>query len=503
MMNLLSTVDTGGDIGGDTEKKVVIPTPGAKFIRIAGCLFIAAALAAMIFGVLGLMGIGVTDTFYLESAVTEARSFSANLDGVPMWTEDSWQSLQENLVAARDTLSNRNATQEQINVAEQNLRAAIDGLTPSEAFADMEVDEFISDGETVSAFFTYLIVLAFVLGACGFVAVKYCTEFAKARMLGVFGVISFAACAILIFFAVDTLGHEILWNFMPIMILPIFFIVGVFKNDRRISTIIIFSILVVLAMIVLFPLWWIIRTSLMYLHEVATMSFLPMSWRFENYPRALETFKYFTYLRNTFIIATPSVILGTCTAILCAYSFARLRFRFKKFVFGLCIASMLLPAVVTLIPLYIMFTNFFGLGNTFWPLIIPWVCGGGAFNIFLMRQFIMTIPRELDEAAMIDGCGRLRTLVQILLPSIKPAIMVVGIFIFMLIWNDLLTQLVYLQSEELHTMAIGLRVFTGSYGTEWHLTMVATILSIIPGLIIYLIGQKYLVEGIVMTGMKN
>jgi multiple sugar transport system permease protein len=150
-----------------------------------------------------------------------------------------------------------------------------------------------------------------------------------------------------------------------------------------------------------------------------------------------------------------------------------------------------------------MFTNFFGLINTYWPLIIPWICGGGAFNIFLLRQFFLTLPRELDEAAMIDGAGRLRILVQILLPSIKPAIMVVGIFIFMLIWNDLLTQMVYLQSEELFTMAMGLRVFSGSYGNEWHLTMVATVLSIIPVLIIFLVGQKYLVEGIVMTGMKN
>jgi len=241
----------------------------------------------------------------------------------------------------------------------------------------------------------------------------------------------------------------------------------------------------------------------MYLHEVPTMRFLPTNWVFSNYPTALERFHYFLYLRNTFIIAVPAVLLGTGTAILCAYSFARLRFRGKKFMFGLCIASMLLPPVVTLIPLFIMFTNFFGLASSFWPLIIPCICGGGAFNIFLLRQFFLTLPNELDEAAMIDGAGRLRILVQILLPSIKPAIMVVGIFIFMLIWNDLLTQMVYLHDESMYTMAMGLRVFSGSYGTEWHLTMVATVLSIIPGLIVYIIGQKYLVEGIVMTGMKN
>jgi multiple sugar transport system permease protein len=121
-----------------------------------------------------------------------------------------------------------------------------------------------------------------------------------------------------------------------------------------------------------------------------------------------------------------------------------------------------------------------------------------------MRQFMLTIPRELDEAAMIDGAGRLRILVQIIMPSLKPAIMVVGIFIFMLIWNDLLTQTLYLQTDQnMHTMAMGLRVFAGSYDMNWPLTMAATILSVIPGLIIFVIGQKYLIEGIVMTGMKN
>jgi multiple sugar transport system permease protein len=321
--------------------------------------------------------------------------------------------------------------------------------------------------------------------------------------LGVFGIISFLAIGILIFFAVDVLGHEVLPFLLPTMILPIVYLVGVLMNNRKTSIIIIFSVLMVMALIALFPLWWIIRSSLMFLHEVPSMRFLPTNWVFSNYPRALERFLYLTYLRNTLIIAVPAVTLGTGTAIMCAYSFARLRFRGKKFMFGLCIASMLLPPIVTLIPLFIMFTNFFGFTNSFWPLILPWICGGGAFNIFLLRQFFLTLPTELDEAAMIDGAGRLRILVQILLPSIKPAIMVVGIFIFMTIWNDLLTQMVYLHDESLHTMAMGLRVFSGSYGTEWHLTMVATVLSIIPALIVYVIGQKYLVEGIVMTGMKN
>jgi len=497
-----------------------IPTPGKLLLRVAGILLMAIAIVSLVFGILGLMGIGLPDTFYLENAINEARTLNANLDGVPMWTDESWENLQENLISARTTLSDRASTQEQINSAYNNLRNAIYSMVPSEAFADMETDAFLPDGRGVSVFFMYLILLFVILGVTGVLALMYSGNIKKMKLVGTFAVISFAGVVILIFFAVDTLGYEILnllapiipiWSYsisavlmvLLVILSPILCLIGMFMNNRKTSTIVTFSVLVVLSLIVLFPLWWIMRTSLMHLHEVPSMSFLPPNWVFSNYPRALERFIFWRHLGNTMIIVVPAITLGTATAILCAYSFARLRFRGKKFVFGLCITSMLLPPVVTLIPLFIMFTNFFGLANTFWPLIIPWICGGGAFNIFLLRQFFLTLPKELDEAAMIDGAGRMRILIQVLLPSMKPAIMVVAIFIFMLIWNDLLTQTVYLHDENMFTMAMGLRVFSGSYGTEWNLTMVATVLSIIPGILVYIVGQKYLVEGIVMTGMKN
>jgi len=480
-----------------------IPTPGKTVLRVAGILLIAAAILSLVFGILGLMGIGLPDTFYLENAINEARTLNANLDGVPMWTDESWENLQENLIAARTTIGDRASTQEQINSAYYNLRNAIYSMVPSEAFADMETDAFLPDGRGVSVFFTLLIVLFPLFGVTGFLAIIFSRKIKKMHTVATLAVICFAAMVTIAFFAVDTLGYEIALFVLPLVLIPILCLVGVFMNNRKTSTIVTFSVLVVLSLIVLFPLWWIIRTSLMHLHEVPSMSFLPPNWVFSNYPRALERFIFWRHLGNTMIIVVPAITLGTATAILCAYSFARLRFKGKKFVFGLCITSMLLPPVVTLIPLFIMFTNFFGLSNTFWPLIIPWICGGGAFNIFLLRQFFLTLPKELDEAAMIDGAGRMRILIQVLLPSMKPAIMVVAIFIFMLIWNDLLTQTVYLHDESMFTMAMGLRVFSGSYGTEWNLTMVATVLSIIPGILVYIVGQKYLVEGIVMTGMKN
>lgn len=264
-----------------------------------------------------------------------------------------------------------------------------------------------------------------------------------------------------------------------------------------------FVLVALLALLTLFPLWWIFRSSLMTNPEIGSLNFFPSRWIFQNYPEALKIFDYFTYLGNTMKILVPCVVFGTITAILCGYSFARLYFRGRSFVFGLCIASLLLPSIVTLIPLYVGWVRFLGLGGTYWPLILPYLTGGGAFNIFLIRQFIMTVPKELDEAAKIDGAGSLRILVRILLPAITPAVIVVTLFIFITIWNDVLLQTVYISDASQYTIALGLRKFSGSYGTDWKLAMASTVLSILPGVLVYLVGQKYFVEGIVLTGLKS
>lgn len=275
------------------------------------------------------------------------------------------------------------------------------------------------------------------------------------------------------------------------------------KRAERFADTAAMVMVVLFAMLVLFPLWWIFRSSLMSNPEIGSLNFFPFVWRFLNYPEALEVFTFFKYFFNTMSIVVPCVIFGTVTAVMCGYSFARLYFKGRSFVFGLCIASLLLPPIVTLIPLYIAWIRFLRLGGTYWPMILPYLTGGGAFNIFLIRQFIMTVPRELDEAAKIDGAGRIRILVQILLPAIKPAIFVVALFIFIGIWNDVLMQTVYITDNNMYTIALGLKKFTGSYGTDWRLAMASTCLAILPGVIVYLVCQKYFVEGIVMTGMKN
>jgi multiple sugar transport system permease protein len=266
-----------------------------------------------------------------------------------------------------------------------------------------------------------------------------------------------------------------------------------------------FAALVIVAIAVVFPLWWIIRSSLMNNAELYAWppSLLPKKWLFSNYPEALKNFPFWRYFINTMTIIVPSVIAGTATATMCGYAFARLRFPGKKLLFSLCVGSMLLPNMVTLIPLFIMWTRGLGLVDSYLPLILPFFCGGGAFNIFLIRQFTRTIPRELDEAAIIDGAGHLTILTRIIVPAIKPAMVVVALLLFIMLWNDLLQQTVYIHSTEKFTIAIGLTQFKGSLYSDWAMLMCATCMSFVPGVIFYLIGQKQFVEGIVLTGMKN
>jgi len=277
------------------------------------------------------------------------------------------------------------------------------------------------------------------------------------------------------------------------------------KRKEKVINIISIVIIALVAAAVLFPIWWIFRTSLMSNAEIYKYppAFFPSRWLLSNYREALKIFEFWKYFSNTMMIIVPAVIGGTLTATICGYAFARLRFRGKKLLFMLCVGSMLLPAMVTLIPLYIMWTRILGFQDSYMPLILPYLTGGGAFNIFLIRQFIMTVPRELDEAATIDGAGRFRILTRIIVPAIKPAMIVVGLFIFITLWNDLLQQMIYINSADKFTIALGLTNFRGQLKQDWSLTMCATCLSFAPGVIFYLIGQKYFVEGIVMTGLKN
>ena len=189
---------------------------------------------------------------------------------------------------------------------------------------------------------------------------------------------------------------------------------------------------------------------------IVSPDFLPRNGALQ-FVETLEYFRFWLYLKNTMTIIVPSVIGGTITATICGYAFGRLEFKGKKFIFSLCVGSMLLPNMVTLVPLYIMWSRVFGWADTYWPLILPHFTGGGAFSIFLIRQFIKTIPRELDEAAKIDGAGYMRILEYSC--SFYPLRDDCCCFAaFISLWNDMLQQLVYINTPDKFTIAIGLNL---------------------------------------------
>ncbi len=190
------------------------------------------------------------------------------------------------------------------------------------------------------------------------------------------------------------------------------------------------------------------------------------------------------------------------TSTMAAYALARIDFPLKKMWFTLVIASMLMPGTVTIIPIFKGWSALH-LSSGYLPLIFPAFLGGGAFNIFLCRQFFMGIPKDLDEAARIDGAGHIRTLAQILLPLIKPVLISVGLFAFILYWNDVLGPLIYISRNAQNTISQGLANFRGGYGTDYKAIMAASCMSVGPAVLLYFLGQKYFIEGIVLSGLKS
>lgn len=251
------------------------------------------------------------------------------------------------------------------------------------------------------------------------------------------------------------------------------------------------------------PLFWLVRSSLMTLGELYI--FPPLLWptqmQWSNYRDAVTMVNFPLYFRNTMTIMIP-VLAGTLlTSSMCGYGFARLRFPLKRVWFSLIISSLMLPYAVTMLPTFLLWARL-GAINTFVPLTVPVWFGGGAFNIFLLRQFFLTIPRELEDAAIIDGAGYFQIYSRIMLPLIKPALIVVGLFTFLNVWNDFLGPLIYLNEERKYTLALGLMQFQGTYSTNWNLLMAGAAIVVIPPVIVFMFGQKYFIEGVTMTGLK-
>ena len=264
-----------------------------------------------------------------------------------------------------------------------------------------------------------------------------------------------------------------------------------------------YIILIFGSFFMLMPLVWLVRSSFMELNQIFIFPpvWIPEPFTFENYPGVFEAVPFLKYFINTFTILIHSVIGILISCCMGAYAFSRLNWPYRDFIFAVLMTTLMLPYAVTLIPTFLIWAKL-GLVNTFWPLIIPkWF--GAIFYIFLLRQFFLTIPKELDEAAKIDGANPLQILWHVILPLSRPALITVAIFAALAEWNDFLGPLIYLNNDEDYTLAIGLAQFTGLYHSQWNLLMAASTMVVIPVIILFFFAQKHFIEGIALTGTKG
>jgi ABC-type glycerol-3-phosphate transport system permease component len=276
-----------------------------------------------------------------------------------------------------------------------------------------------------------------------------------------------------------------------------------FRQRRLIGHSLVHLLLLAGVFVMFIPLAWTISTSLKKPGEVFLFppTFVPSEIIWGNYAEAVTAIPFFRYLQNTVIITGLSIIGKVISVTLVAFAFARLRWWGRDTLFLIMLATLMLPPHVTLIPQFILFKQL-GWINTFLPLIVPQFFGG-PWLTFLVRQFLLTLPRELDDAARIDGCSSWGVFWRIILPQAKPALLIVVIFVFNNTWNEFLLPLIYLQSQENFTLALGLRLFQGEASTGWHLLMAASLLTMLPVLILFFAAQRYFMQGIVFTGVKG
>lgn len=262
-------------------------------------------------------------------------------------------------------------------------------------------------------------------------------------------------------------------------------------------------ILVIVGIAFILPLVWMVSTSLKANRQMFVFppQWIPNPVIWRNYPDVFSYAPFLLYLRNTLIIVVACIIGVTLSSSMVAYGFARLRAPGKDALFILVLSTMMLPYMVWMIPLYVLFTKM-GWIDTFYPLTVPAFFGNSLY-IFLLRQFFMGIPKELEDAAKIDGCSYLRIYWQIMLPLVKPALATVAIFTFMGVWNDFLGPLLYLQTPEKYTLAIGLHVFLTQHGADWGLLMAASTMVVLPVIVVFFFAQKQFIQGIVLTGLKG
>ncbi|MFF3556324.1 carbohydrate ABC transporter permease [Streptomyces tsukubensis] len=263
------------------------------------------------------------------------------------------------------------------------------------------------------------------------------------------------------------------------------------------------ALAVAAALFFVLPFVFVLLTSLMSDQQALTRDLVPRTWQWENYTRVLDTPGFLTWWRNTLLYAGLGTVLTVVSSIPVAYALAKFRFRGRRLAMMLVISMMMLPPQVIIIPMYLFWAKEMDLAGTLWPLIVP-MAFGDAFSVFLLRQFLLTVPDEYLDAARVDGCGEVRTLLRVVLPMAKPGIAAVALFQFFYAWNDYFGPQIYAsENPAAWTLSYGLESFKGAHHTDWNLTMAATVLVMAPVILVFFFAQRAFVEGVTLTGVKG
>jgi len=270
-----------------------------------------------------------------------------------------------------------------------------------------------------------------------------------------------------------------------------------------------YGTLVFLSVVFLVPLFWMVTSALKPQPQLFVWPpvWIPDPPQWQNFGEALTLFPFGSYIANTLYISIPCVVGTVLTSSFTAYGFSRIDWPGRDKVFAVVLSTLMLPFAVTMIPLYLVWRNIGLIGietplRGFGPLILPMFLGGGAFNIFLCRQFFMTIPQELSEAARMDGCSELRIYWQIILPLARPVLATISLFTFLGTWNDFLGPLIYLTSIDQFTVSIGLRQFQFEHGSRYDYMMAASTVTTLPIIALFFFAQRTFIQGITLTGIK-
>lgn len=265
----------------------------------------------------------------------------------------------------------------------------------------------------------------------------------------------------------------------------------------------VYSCLITCGIVILIPLYWTLTTAVKELDQALAFPpiWIPNPVVFRNFADALKSMDFFNQLVNTSVITGIGIIGQLLSCSLAAYGFARFRFPGRDVLFIVALSTMMLPFHILIIPRFVMFKSL-GWLDTFLPLIVPGLFAE-ALYLFLMRQFLMSIPMEMDEASRIDGCSYLQTFYKIILPLAKPALGIIAVFCFLSRWKDFMGPLIYISSQKKYTLALGLNALRHDYFVEWNLLMAATTIVMLPPVIIFFIAQRYFIQGVVVTGIKG